>query len=468
MIERTFIEERKYQSKILTLVDENIQQGKNIVIELDCGMGKRILMYLLLDKHPDKNIMVILQSTASLLETRDYFQKLGLKNVVTISSKISGRYRQKLLAESKIVLSTPQSLENTLKKIDSTTASRFDFLIINEIDLLVRRTAYGRTMVFPYNSLLPRFSNATVIGLSGTLRDSHLLVNIDNAEIVKEIDTLSAGLKNMKVISMEEILTDTDFNEYVSLTRIIKFPVIDKKVSEFLQGLDMIIKQKREEIKEDLSENEPDFMASIPGGSIDIMIDRLPVDEKIKNNYLSLLMIRKYLVSMIPSQAKRFLYRVKELDKEKIRDLPLIPARINVIIELIEKQDETRAVILCSYIKTAESICDELERNGYSSFLITGQVSKKNEVLNQFRSCQKPCGLVMTSVGERDLDIQEAKLLIIYDTINTIKTMYQRLKRTRGGTVVFLYYPETSEERKVSRLMYGIKKKYPWTVEVFL
>ncbi len=41
--------------------------------------------------------------------------------------------------------------------------------------------------------------------------------------------------------------------------------------------------------------------------------------------------------------------------------------------------------------------------------------------------------------------------------------MYQRMKRTRGGLVLCLYYKNTFEERNVSRLLQDIKKRYPWS-----
>ena len=69
----------------------------------------------------------------------------------------------------------------------------------------------------------------------------------------------------------------------------------------------------------------------------------------------------------------------------------------------------------------------------------------------------------MTAVGERDIDIPQANLMIVYDVVNTVKTMYQRFKRTRGGLVLFLCFRETFEERKVNRLLQEISKRYPWS-----
>ncbi|MHA2335449.1 MAG: DEAD/DEAH box helicase family protein, partial [Candidatus Hodarchaeales archaeon] len=413
MLEVSYIQERKYQEKILAIVDQSIEQFQNPIIELDCGMGKRVLMLLLLQKFKEKKSIVVLQSTASLFETRDYFQKYGLKDISFLSSRISGRYRQKLLEDSKIILSTPQSLENTLKKMERSVSERYDFLIINEIDMLVRRTAYGRTMVFPYNSLLPRFMNSTIIGLSGTLRDSHVLVDMNGAELAREIDTLTNNLTRVRLITMEEIMRGTDFKEYVTNTEITKMPIEDQNVIQLLLELDNLVIKQRKELEEELEEEDPDLYENLPKGSFVAMVDHLPLEEKGKNRYKNLLMLRKYLVSMVPSQSKKFLYRVKDLDREKIQNLPTIPSRINSIIEIIKKSEEKRTVILCSYIKTAKTICEEMNKNGYVPYLITGQVARKNEVLNQFRDSQVPSVLVMTSVGERDLDIQEAKLLVI-------------------------------------------------------
>ncbi|MFX1508026.1 MAG: helicase-related protein, partial [Promethearchaeota archaeon] len=98
-----------------------------------------------------------------------------------------------------------------------------------------------------------------------------------------------------------------------------------------------------------------------------------------------------------------------------------------------------------------------------ASFLITGQVRKKIEVLNDFKRENNKAVLVMTAVGERDIDIPQANLMIVYDVVNTVKTMYQRFKRTRGGLVLCLCYRDTFEERKVNRLLQEISERYPWS-----
>ena len=112
------------------------------------------------------------------------------------------------------------------------------------------------------------------------------------------------------------------------------------------------------------------------------------------------------------------------------------------------------------------SIIKALKKNGIPAFKLTGEVEDKGAVLREFKAHDGQAALVMSTVGERDLDIGEADTLIVYDAIKTEKTMYQRIKRTRGGRVEFLIYAGTSEERGINRLIDSIVQRYPWSCSV--
>jgi ERCC4-related helicase len=147
-----------------------------------------------------------------------------------------------------------------------------------------------------------------------------------------------------------------------------------------------------------------------------------------------------------------------------IHAIPRRNAKIIRIIKILGKRpSKSKTVILCSYLDTAHLLVEEVRTKGFSPFLVTGEVKHKIEVLNEFKNYPKKAVLVMTSVGERDIDIPQADLLIVYDVVNTVKTMYQRMKRTRGGTVLCLCYQGTFEEKKVNRLFTEIAKRYPWS-----
>ena len=72
----------------------------------------------------------------------------------------------------------------------------------------------------------------------------------------------------------------------------------------------------------------------------------------------------------------------------------------------------------------------------------------------------------MSPVGERDIDLPEAEKLIIFDSVRTIKTVYQQLKRIRGGHGIFLYYENTYEGRKVNSILREILERYPWSTKI--
>jgi ERCC4-related helicase len=72
----------------------------------------------------------------------------------------------------------------------------------------------------------------------------------------------------------------------------------------------------------------------------------------------------------------------------------------------------------------------------------------------------------MSPVGERDIDLPEADKLIIFDSVRTIKTVYQQLKRIRGGKGVFLYYKDTYEERKINAVISNLLERYPWSTKM--
>lgn len=468
--EQSFIQERKYQSNLLSILS-NLGDGTKlkptVLIELDCGMGKRIISYLMTNKYfPQKKVLIILQATSSLDETTDFFINKYKVNVGVLSSRISSKLRLNILRENRVILTTPQTLSNT---ISQTSINNFgiDIILINEVDKIIRRTATRRTLIFPYPKILEFFSNAWIIGLSGTLRDSHIIIT-DRIRIVEELHTLAENLPNVRIISMDEIIAgDENYSSYVNKTTLKKYQVSDLEIESIFKELDNLIRFYRKKIilqarKENLIGENQKNVALIAG--------HLGVDSDLTGKYNALLMVRKYITGMLPFKWKYFLKKFQEFDSAYIDSLSNYSSKITQLQSIInsELQNEgiKKVIIMVSYIQTGEAIKGYFSKLGYESFMISGQVQDKSKVINEFRNSTHNSILVMTMVGERDLDIPESKLIIVFDSINTLKTMYQRFKRTRGGTVVCLCYKNTSEEQKIERILNGIKEKYPWSIIV--
>lgn len=467
------IQRRDYQTEILRILEKNFTQSKHTLVEVDTGLGKRVLTYLLIKEIlPRNRILLLLHSTTSYIETINYFKTeygdFNESEFQPFSSRTPTWIRRKSIENARVIATTPQTFFNSFKKM--LTKPKFDAIIINEVDKIVRRQGDSRLLIYPYNTLIPYFVslNAWIVGMTGTMRDSHILYihQKDTIEIQPELISLDKRIPDLHVIRMETLLAQTDIEEYIKTTYIQRYPVEPSRALQtILDLIDQGIKKLRNDIIEETLVIHPSLLETISSSQLALVSGMLESGKRAQK-YQGLLLIRKYCTSMQTKKYRKFLYRLKNLGitKEIIRTLPEEDNKVKTVCNLVIQQPKnSKTVILCSFLDTAHLLNETIPNFGFPSFLITGQVRNKGEVLNNFKNYPGSAVLVMTSVGERDIDIPQAQLLIVYDSINTVKTMYQRMKRTRGGLVLCLYYQGTFEERKVGRLLHEISRRYPWS-----
>ncbi|MEA2071085.1 MAG: DEAD/DEAH box helicase [Asgard group archaeon] len=453
---------REYQKIILDLINFHQNKGKSVLLELDCGMGKRVITYkLLTDLYKSKNIILLVLSSSSFLETKQFLieEYGGVEGFNWLGSGTNTKYAQKLLSTGRVILSTPQKFANILQKSDEHILDRFDIIIINEIDKLVRRMGSKRVLVYPWPSLLDYFGEKTVIGMSGTLRDSHYVLDREQIELRKELDTLQEFIPNTELILME-YLAGTDVNTFTKKTTIDTIAVDDHSISEISSIIGQEIKETYKEIRAELKEIAPEFLAKAREIGPQVYL-QAPITDELRSRAQSLALLRKYLYSMIPQQLQKFFWKLPDVDSSA---LPVVPQKFKTVAKIAQESEKT--VILCSYIKTVKTIEKILKRLKIKTFRVTGRIFDKNSVLQDFRKFSGQAVLLMSPVGERDIDLPEAEQLIIFDCVRTTKTVYQQLKRIRGGLGRFLYYKDTYEEKKVKAVIQDILQKYPWSVEI--
>ncbi|MHA1944155.1 MAG: helicase-related protein, partial [Candidatus Thorarchaeota archaeon] len=303
-----------------------------------------------------------------------------------------------------------------------------------------------------------------LIGMSGTLRDDHAVFTQEQVEIRRELDTLKQHFPGAEVLTMED-LYDTDVEEYLEPTFLTVSTVNDTQIRSISKVIDELIRNTRADIMSELAEDDNLHLVDGDARRVHLMIERLPITEERKGRYSGLLMLRKYVYAMPP---KRFLrmfhsdylkhyFNVSELRKT----LPTVSAKVTSVLKIAVKYK--KSVVLTSYLEMVAQVEDVLSKAGLNVLTITGATRDKGEILRAFREDEDTHVLVMSPVGERDLDIPQAEVMIVCDSINTSKTMYQKFKRTRGGLVILLAYSGTSEELKVARLMDRIIDRYPWS-----
>ena len=470
----TVIETREYQEAILKKLREYSTEKVHCIAEVDTGLGKRVLTYLLIKEIlPNQRVLLLLHSTTSYFETIHYFENeyggFAEKDFQAFSSRTPTWIRKKIITNARVVAATPQTFANVYQKMTDKEKPIFDVVIINEVDKIVRRQGDSRLLVFPYNTLIPLFiqKGAWIVGMTGTLRDSHVFYDHreDLIKIRYERVTLDKRIPDLQIISMDEIMATSDVKAYIKYTEIQKELVTPSKaLLNILEHIDQAIKILREGILEEQRAENPSLIKSIPTSQLALISGMLEANDTQKYN--GLLLTRKYAVSMQVEKYRKFLYRLKKfgIDKTMVHAIPKRNAKVNRILDILKNRStKSKTVILCSYLDTAHLLVEEARTKGLTPFLVTGQVKHKAEVLNTFKIHPEKAVLIMTSVGERDIDIPQADMLIVYDVVNTVKTMYQRMKRTRGGSVLCLCYQDTFEEKKVNRLFTEIAKRYPWS-----
>ncbi|MFW9868968.1 MAG: helicase-related protein [Candidatus Thorarchaeota archaeon] len=459
---------RGYQTHILESVSE--KNGTPLLVELDCGLGKRFLTHqLVTEKFPESKFIIVVHSSSSLAETIDYLKGEygGLEDDLgELSSRVPSGRRPYVLREKRVVVTTPQVLAGMFKK-DPSLLEPFEIVLINEVDTLVRRSGGRTAIVYPWPTLLMFLHGKWLIGMSGTLRDDHAVFTQEQVEIRRELDTLRQHFPGAEVLTMED-LYDTDVEDFLEPTFLTVSKVNDSRIRSISKVIDELIRNTRGDIMSELAEDDNLYLVDGDARRVHLMIERLPITEELKGRYTGLLMLRKYVYAMPPKQFLRMFhtdylkhyFNVSELH----RTLPTISAKVSSVLKIAIKHKKT--VVLTSYLEMVSQVKEVLSKAGLNVLTITGRTRNKGEVLRAFRDDADIEVLAMSPVGERDLDIPQAEVMIVCDSINTSKTMYQKFKRTRGGLVVLLAYSGTSEVRKVERLMARILDRYPWSTTV--
>ncbi len=459
---------RGYQEYILSQLED--MTGQNTLLELDCGLGKRFITHqLVAERYPNRRIIIVVHSSSSLAETVDYLKGEygGLEDQLgELSSRIPSGRRPYVIKENRVIVATPQVLANALQK-NPLLFDDIDILLINEVDTLVRRSGGRTALVFPWTKLLSFFRDKWIIGMSGTLRDDHAVFGREQVEIRDELTTLQRFIPNSKMISMDD-LYDTDIDEYLEPTYLTVSRVDNRQIRSISLVLDELIRNTKNEIFNDLADSDNLFLVEGDARRVHMMIERLPISDELKGRYTGLLLLRKYVYAMPPTQSIKMFYNPYLKHYFNVNDLrralPDVSPKVPPVVSIAKRYQKT--LILTSYLEMVDQLVEALEKAGIRAERITGQTRDKGEVLRAFREETELRALVLSPVGERDLDIPQADVMVVCDAINTTKTMYQKFKRTRGGLVVLLVYSGTSEERKVRRLMDRILDRYPWSTSV--
>ena len=457
--------------------------GKNTLVVLPTGLGQTALAFLLsiqrLTIYPNSKILM-LSPTKPLCEQHvDTFRKhldLPPEKIVLFTGSVSPEKRAELWKEAKVVISTPQGLENDVinRRVK-----------LEEVSLLIFDECHHATGDYSYVWLADQYEK--------TSRFARILAM--TASPGSDIETVQEICNNLHIERVEvRTEEDPDVKPYIQNVKInwvkVEFPPEFKAVQKHLKdcvksklieaqnygycsrsdlGKGQMI-QLQGELQQKISSGEKYFEIL---RSISLIAEALKVEHGLEllesqgiiqlHNYLKKIQheaitstVKAVKNLAIDPNFKSALHLAEELVKNNIEH-PKIPKLKELILQQIQEQSDAKIIIFTQFRGSAEEIVKLLNSMNIKNNIFLGQAKKnglgfsqkqQKEILDRFRNGEFNV-LVATSVAEEGLDIPKVDCVLFYEPVPSAIRSIQRRGRTgrlEKGEVTILMTAGTRDE----------------------
>ncbi|MDY9927352.1 DEAD/DEAH box helicase [Methanosarcina sp.] len=499
LIKPDTVEQRLYQ---LNLAGKALE-GSSLVV-LPTGLGKTIIALFVIASRLQRfgGKALILSPTKPLVDQHAAFFKkvmtLPEEEILAFTGSIAPAEREKLWAQGKLIVSTPQVIENDLltKRISLEDVSHITF---DEAHRAVGNYAY----TFIAEKYFESAKNPHVLGITASPGSSDEKISevcqalhVENVAVKTEKDRDVRPYVQEKEIEWLQVLLPAEMAEIRSyLEKIFDDRLGTIRELGFSAGSGKYISKK------DLLLLQKQLQGEIRmGGDPAIFSAMSVVAEMMKVNHAvemvetqGLETLRKYLEkldaeassSSASKAAKRLmddlymrkaLYRVKECDIEH----PKLELARKIVSEQLEENPDSRVIVFTNYRDTAEIVANALsDAPGIVPIRFVGQGSRHKdkgltqkqqaEILDKFRAGEYNV-LVATSVAEEGLDIPSTDMVLFYEPIPSEIRSIQRKGRTgrqqKGRVIVLVtkgtrdeayYWSSKSKEKRMLNSMHGLE-----------
>jgi len=477
LIRKGGIERRSYQVNLA-----EVAAKESTMIVLSTGLGKTVIAALVaakrLSEFPDSKVLFLAPSRPLVDQQARYLRRvLDLEDnlVVCLTGQDSPDQRRKIWADSRVVVMTPQALQNDLVQ------RSYD---LQDVSLLVFDEAHRGVGNYAYTFIAELYEkqglNIRSLGLTASpghqaehirqvcenLRFPHVEVRNERSKDVREyMVAVDSDIRYINLPPEIEVLKDILY----SIISIYRTPVIDNGFS---------LPDPKRMTRKEILKTQGIVRKEIgtytkPPGSLFMVI----------RNLTALLRI-VHLLEFIGTQGlmptQRYLQGVHEEIRNKksskgVKDLlsrpefsqfenllealitrgyrhPKADAILEIVSEQLSVNLDSRILIFTRFRDTAVEINETLEQlEEVRASRFVGQSSrgsdkgfsqkKQVEVLDGFRNNEFNV-LVATQVGEEGLDIPECNLVVFYDCVPSVVPYIQRRGRTGrrspGRVVIFV------------------------------
>jgi Fanconi anemia group M protein len=474
LIRENTIERRSYQIAITATALMN-----NTLVVLPTGLGKTVIALLVIASrlHNKDGKALVLAPTKPLVEQHAEFFRRTLKippnQIVALSGEIPPDKRIQLWRNAKVIVSTPQVVENDL------IAGRISLEDVVHITFDEAHRAVGNySYVFIAKHYFKQAKDPLVLAIT--------------ASPGSDLERIEEVIRNLGI---EEIEVRTEWDEdvkpYIHEKKIewikVEIPKELKEIRDLLQNcIDLRLKRleglgvkatglsKKEllALQEALQAEAYESRDQRLFDALSVLAEVLKIQhaiELIETQGLDAL--KHYLRRLVMeakskggSKASKNLIVDSAFKKAVVKalkcgvDHPKLEKLKEIVIDQLKRNADSRIIVFTNFRDTADVIARELQNLGISAVRFVGQANREGdrglkqreqvEIIERFRAGEIKV-LVATSVGEEGLDIPEVDLVVFYEAIPSEIRAIQRKGRTgrkREGRIVVLITKGTRDE----------------------
>jgi len=476
------------------------------LVVVPTGLGKTVIALMVLLGRIEKGKILFLAPTKPLVEQHASFLRRVLMDegmVALMTGEIDAEGRGEIWKRARIVVSTPQVIENDL------LSRRID---LEDVSLIIFDEAHRAVGNYAYVYIAQRYSREAssplVLGITASpgsqeekIAEICTALGIENIQTRTESDPDVSPFVHQREIEWvrlkvpEELLRIRDAIEDVLRSRMdelnrlgISPAMIDTRASKKeLLGLQAMLRTG--------VAREPNPMLF---RGVSLMAEILKLQHAVElaetqgpdalARYLQRL--HGEALSRSGSKASRRIIEDPRVRKvmadlaETKAEHPKLAAVREILHEQIEAKPDSRIMVFTNYRDTASALLEFLKQDQeIKAVRFVGQASRQDdsgltqkkqaEILHRFRSGEHNV-LIATSVGEEGIDIPSTDLVLFYEPVPSEIRSIQRKGRTgraRAGRVVVLmakgtrdeayYWISDRKEKTMQRQIRGLSRKEP-------
>ena len=481
LIKPNAVQERSYQVKIAKSALK-----ENSLVVLPTGLGKTVIaLFLIAERLKKLNSKILFLAPTKPLVTQhsNYlkeFLKIDEEEIVVFTGEIPPSKRIELWKKGRIVISTPQVIENDLlsKRFN---LSNVNLVIFDEAHHAVGDYAY----VFVSEMYKKQSENRLILGLTASPGNDATKIlevcknlDVENIEIRTKYDPDVKPYVHDLKITWKEIPLPKDFSFTIQLLRKALSRRLKKlKEMGFVEtsSISLINKTKlleaqrkiQAEIKKSVKPHKALFQAaSIQSEAIKIQYALELIQTQGVNalkNYFQ--RMSKEASSKSSTKSSRSLVTdndvleaiayLKEIDVEH----PKVKEISKIVEQQLKDKPDSKIIVFTHYRDTSAFISNELKSvKNAKPVRFIGQAAKNSdkgltqkqqaEIIKKFRE-ETYNVLIATSVAEEGLDIPSTDLVVFYEPVPSEIRLIQRRGRTArktAGKVIILITKGTPDE----------------------